>query len=76
MPTDPNDVDFYTPEQRREMLEKIAPVGRPSAWSSFKDSIAIPIGVSLWIGVWIITILVALVVGIAIVKWAFEELAK
>jgi hypothetical protein len=76
MPTNPGDVDFYTPEEKREMLRKAVPPSTPSAWSSFKDSIAVTVGSTLLVGTWIVTALVVLVVGVAIVKWAIEELAR
>jgi hypothetical protein len=76
MPLDDGDVDFYTPEEKREMLREAFPPSKPSAWSSFKESVAYTAGSVMLIGVWIVTALVVLVVGIAVVKWAIEELAK
>ena len=76
MPLDDGDVDFYTPEEKREMLREAFPPSKPSAWNSFKESVAGTAGSVLLIGVWIVTALVVLVVGIAVVEWAIEELAK
>jgi hypothetical protein len=76
MPQDDGDVDFYTPEQKRELLREAFPSSKPSAWSSFKETLAHTAGSVMLIGAWIVTALVVLVVGIAAVKWAIEELAK
>ena len=45
-------------------------------WSSFKESVTFTAAIALWIGAWIATALVALVSGVAAVKWAIEELEK
>ena len=76
MPQDDGDIDFYTPEQKRELLREAFPPSRPSAWGSFKQTVAHTVGSVMLISVWIVTALVVLVVGIAAVKWAIEELAK
>jgi hypothetical protein len=52
-------------------------MARPlSAWDSFKDGIALVVGGTMLIGTWIVIALIALVVGLAVVKWAVEELVK
>ncbi|MGA8152750.1 MAG: hypothetical protein WB952_17505 [Terriglobales bacterium] len=76
MPANRGDVDFYTPEEKREMLQKAGPHSSPSAWSSFKDSVTFTAAGALWIGTWIVTVAIVLIVGVAVVKWAIEELAK
>lgn len=77
MARDPGDVDFYTPEEKREMERKTYASKSPlSAWDSLKDGVALIVGGTLMVGVWIATILVILLIGAAVIKWAVEELAK
>ena len=47
-----------------------------SDWKSFKDGLTIVLGTVFFIGGWVVTAIIVLVLGAAIIKWAIEELSK
>lgn len=67
--------DFYTPEEKREMYKKFSPP-KPPARNSVIQGVGALVLAVLYIGVWLLVIGIGLIVGIAIIKWAIEELAK
>lgn len=75
MPTDPGDVDFYSPEEKQRHHEEWlrSEHGQRLQKEMDRSDLAATIGrTATWVAIGVIV----LVVGAAILKWAMEELLK
>jgi len=75
MPTDPGDVDFYTPEQKQRIHEEWLNSEQGRRLQKEMEHSERETSVVRFVA-WIVIGLLALVVGAAVLKWAVEELAK